>query len=58
LNTACVHIITNDRDGVLYIGVTSDLRKRMRQQAQCPLVGLSKQHALKTLIYSENYSKA
>ena len=49
----CVYIIGSQPDGILYIGVTSDLYKRMSQHTQELYEGFSKRLGVKDLLYSE-----
>ena len=48
-----VYIITNQPFGTLYIGVTSDLVKRIHQHKQKLVDGFSKQYGLDRLVYYE-----
>jgi putative endonuclease len=48
-----VYFLSNRPNGVLYIGVTSDLAMRMTQHTDGSLPGFSKRYALKHLIYYE-----
>jgi putative endonuclease len=49
----CVYILASKRDGVLYVGVTSDLYGRMAQHDQGLLEGFSKRYGVKLLVYFE-----
>jgi len=49
----CVYIVASKRDGVLYIGVTSDLELRMAQHSQGLLPGFTKRYGVKHLVYFE-----
>ena len=49
----CVYIITNKKNGTLYIGVTSNLIKRMWEHRKKIIDGFSKKHKLQQLIYYE-----
>ena len=48
-----VYILTNRRTGTLYIGVTSDLIKRVYQHKNDFIEGFSKQHNTHLLVYYE-----
>ncbi len=50
-----VYIITNRRDGVLYIGVTNNLERRISEHKQGLNKGFSKRYNLDKLIYFETY---
>ncbi|HEU4838777.1 MAG TPA: GIY-YIG nuclease family protein [Micavibrio sp.] len=48
-----VYIITNKRNGTLYTGVTSDLKKRVWEYKEGVLDGFSKKYGLKSLVWFE-----
>ena len=50
-----VYIITNFRNGTLYIGQTDDLGKRMGQHIHEVFEGFSKRHKLKSLVWFESF---
>lgn len=50
-----VYIMTNCRNGTLYTGVTSDLRKRVWQHKNKILPGFSAQYGLNRLVYFEEW---
>jgi putative endonuclease len=50
-----VYIITNHPNGTLYIGVTSDLIRRISQHRAGEFEGFSNQHNLKRLVYFERH---
>ena len=47
----CVYIITNKPHGTLYIGVTSDLPRRIWQHKKGLVEGFAKRHSLKRLVW-------
>ena len=49
----CVYLLTNNRNGTLYIGVTSSLVQRVWQHKQGLVDGFTKTHGLKTLVWYE-----
>lgn len=51
--TDYVYMITNKPNGVLYIGVISDLVKRMFQHRQKEIEGFSKKYNLTRLVWYE-----
>ena len=51
-----VYIITNDRNTTLYIGVTSDLVKRIYQHKNKLIEGFSANYNLHKLIYFEQFN--
>jgi putative endonuclease len=48
-----VYIITNKRNGTLYTGVTSDLKKRVWEHKEGVIDGFSKKYGLKSLVWFE-----
>ena len=48
-----VYIITNQRNGTLYIGVTSDLIKRIFEHKSKAIKGFSQRYGLTMLVYYE-----
>jgi putative endonuclease len=50
-----VYIMTNRRNGTLYVGVTSDLVRRAYEHREGAMNGFSKQHGLKMLVYYEQH---
>ena len=50
-----VYLLTNRRDGVLYIGVTNNLVRRVFEHREGVVEGFSKTHGLKLLVYYEQY---
>jgi putative endonuclease len=53
--SAWVYIMTNQKDGVLYVGVTSDLPKRIHEHRTSALEGFSQRYGLKRLVYVEEH---
>lgn len=52
-----VYIITNKKNGVLYIGMTNDLERRIFEHKHKLIDGFSKRYNLSKLIYYETYSQ-
>lgn len=52
----CVYILTNKKEGVLYIGVTANLQKRIYQHKEKLVEGFSRRYALSKLVYYEVHS--
>ena len=50
-----VYILTNRPNGILYVGVTSDLIRRIAQHREGAIKGFTKRYGLKRLVYFEVY---
>ena len=50
-----VYIITNRRQGTLYVGVTSDIARRAWEHREGIVDGFSKRYGLKHLVYAERH---
>jgi putative endonuclease len=48
-----VYIVTNRANGTLYVGVTSDLPRRISQHRDGAIEGFTKRYGLKRLVYAE-----
>jgi putative endonuclease len=51
-----VYFMTNKRDGILYVGVTSNLPRRAFEHRQGLIAGFTKRYGLKRLVYCEHHS--
>ena len=51
--TGYVYILASKRNGTLYVGVTSDLVKRIWQHREGNVDGFSSQHKVNRLVYFE-----
>ena len=51
----CVYIMSNKCQGVLYVGVTSDLAKRVWQHKYANIPGFTSHYCLYKLVYFECY---
>jgi putative endonuclease len=49
----CVYILASRPLGTLYVGVTSDLHKRMAEHAQGLIQGFTRKYGVKQLVYYE-----
>ena len=49
----CVYILASTRNGTLYIGVTSDLARRVWEHREGLVQGFTKKYGVKTLVYFE-----
>jgi len=52
-----VYITTNKPRGVLYIGVTNDIARRLYEHKEGLLKGFTKKYNLKTLVYVESFDQ-
>jgi putative endonuclease len=50
-----VYVMTNRRDGILYVGVTSNLSRRAYEHRQGLIGGFTKRYGLKRLVYAEPF---
>lgn len=49
----CVYILASKRNGTLYIGVTSDLARRVWEHKTGAIEGFTKQYGVHCLVYAE-----
>ena len=50
------YIMANNRNGVLYVGVTNDLQRRVWEHRQGLIEGFTSRYNAKKLVYFEQYS--
>ena len=50
-----VYIVTNKRNGTLYMGVTGDLKRRIWEHRTNTLSGFTAQYGLSRLVYFEEF---
>ena len=50
-----VYIMTNRRNGTLYVGVTGDLARRAWEHREGFVNGFTKKHGLKVLVFAERH---
>ncbi|MGE3332050.1 MAG: GIY-YIG nuclease family protein [Rhodospirillaceae bacterium] len=53
--TFYVYILTNNRNGTLYIGVTNDLVRRVYEHRQGAVSGFTRRYGLHDLVYFEQF---
>ncbi len=51
----CVYILASKRKGTLYVGVTSDLIKRVWQHKESLTDGFTKRYGIKRLVFYEQH---
>lgn len=50
-----IYIVTNRPNGILYVGVTSDLARRAWEHREGVAEGFTKRYSLKLLVYAERH---
>ncbi len=55
--SAYVYILASKRNGTLYIGVTTDLARRMYEHRNGLLQGFTKTYAVHILVYAEQHER-
>ena len=50
-----MYFMTNRPNGTLYVGVTSDLARRVQEHRDGVADGFTKRHGLKRLVYAEHH---
>jgi putative endonuclease len=50
-----VYFMSNERDGILYVGVTSNLIRRTFEHRESLVKGFTTQYGLKRLVYFEHF---
>ena len=51
MKSPCVYILASERNGTLYIGVTSDLRSRVWQHKNKVVLGFTEKYDANILVY-------
>ena len=54
----CVYMLANQRNGTLYIGITSNLKKRVWEHKEGVVEGFTKKYSVKKLVYYEIFDEA
>lgn len=52
-----IYIVTNKPNGIIYVGVTSDIRRRAWEHREGVMDGFTKKYGLKRLIYVEPHDR-
>lgn len=52
-----VYILASQRNGTLYIGVTSDMGRRVWEHREGLAEGFTKKYGVKTLVYCETFDR-
>jgi putative endonuclease len=53
---AYVYILTNERNGTLYVGVTNDLVRRVYEHRFSEVPGFTREHGLHRLVWFEQFT--
>lgn len=53
-----VHIICSRRNGTLYVGVTSDLNRRVYEHKNKLIEGFTKKHSVSRIVYFEIFTSS
>lgn len=53
MNRPCVYILAGDRNGTLYVGVTSDVARRVWEHRSGSVEGFTKRYHVHRLVYVE-----
>ncbi len=53
----CVYIMTNKKNGTLYIGVTNDVIRRVGEHKRGKIEGFTQKYGLNRLVYYEHYAQ-
>ena len=52
----CVYLLASGRDGTLYIGVTSDLLRRVHEHRTDVVAGFTRRYRVHTLVWFEQHA--
>ena len=52
-----VYILTNKTNHVLYVGVTNDLSRRLKEHKNAEVIGFTKRYCVDKLVYFEEYTE-
>jgi putative endonuclease len=55
VKAGCVYIMANRKNGAIYIGVTSDLVKRVWEHREGVVAGFTREYGCKLLVWYEAY---
>ena len=55
MKTFVVYILSNKRNGTLYVGFTNDLQRRMVEHKNAVVESFTKRYGLTQLVYVESY---
>jgi len=53
MDSPYIYILTNDRLNVLYVGVTSDLKRRIYHHKRCLIAGFTRKYNVHRLVHFE-----
>lgn len=55
-NNYYVYILSSERNGTLYVGVTNDIIRRIQEHKEGLIEGFTKKYKIHTLVYYETYN--
>lgn len=55
MKAGCVYIMASGKNGTIYVGVTSDLIKRVFEHRESLIAGFTKRYGCKLLVWFEQY---
>ncbi len=55
MKEAWVYILANKRNGTLYVGVTSNLPRRMHEHKEGLIEGFTRKYGIKRLVWAERH---
>ncbi len=53
-----IYIMTNKSNNVLYTGVTNNLKKRVNEEKEKPVEGITKKNRINKLVYYEIFDRS
>jgi putative endonuclease len=57
MHQPCIYILASQKGGTLYVGVTSDLAKRLFQHRQKGVPGFTSCHCVMRLVHAESFDR-
>ncbi|MEE4348679.1 MAG: GIY-YIG nuclease family protein [Pacificimonas sp.] len=57
MRSGYVYLLASARNGTLYLGVTSDIERRISEHRQGDIPGFSKAHGVKRLVWYETHDR-
>jgi putative endonuclease len=57
MHQPCIYILASQKGGTLYVGVTSDLAKRLFQHCEKGVPGFTSRHGVMRLVHAESFDR-